>query len=45
MDIFMNKLNETHKYINALKNAFKELDKTEDKLNRKNNIILWSNNQ
>ena len=39
MDIFMNKLNETHKYINALKNAFKELDKTEDKLIEK--IILY----
>ena len=37
--IFNNKMEQTHKYISAIKNAFKELDKTEDKLIEK--IIFY----
>ena len=37
--IFKDKMEQTHKYINALKNTFKELDKTEDKLIEK--IIFY----
>ena len=37
--IFVNKIEQTHKYIKLLKNVFKELDKTEDKLIEK--IIFY----
>ena len=37
--IFNNKMEQTHNYISSIKNAFKELDKTEDKLIEK--IIFY----